>query len=255
MLDRLRSHTVHVVAAALVCSGCASYPMQTQNPAVGAASSIPQVDEATGSWMLPAAASADLLYVTNYSTVLVFTYPQGKLVGTLKGFVSAVGECVDSKGDVFITNYDPVTVYEYAHGGSKPVAQFPTKKAGTIGCAINPINGDLAITGQTSYVELYRGAKPGKSVILQDKGMFFGQFCTYDDKGNLFFDGLNPKENQRVSELSASASKFVTIKLNAHIQEDAGIQWDGKHLIALSYVPFNSKGKPELLQFQVINNA
>ncbi|MGA9275093.1 MAG: hypothetical protein WBV67_16560, partial [Candidatus Cybelea sp.] len=69
----------------------------------------------TTSWMLPEAVSEDLLYVTNYSTVMVFTYPAGKHVGTLKGFYSNVGECVDANGDVFVTNFKPVAVYEYAH--------------------------------------------------------------------------------------------------------------------------------------------
>jgi hypothetical protein len=205
--------------------------------------------------MLPEAKSDDLLYVTNYSDVLVFTYPQGKLVGKLKGFYSAAGECVDSKGDVFVTNAKPVNVYEYAHGGTKRIGDFPTKKAGTFGCAINPINGDLAITGGTSYVEVYKGARQGKPIVLQDKGMFFGQFCTYDNKGNFFFDGLNPSENQRVSELMLGATKFTGINLQGRIDEEASIQWDGEYLTALSYVPFKANGKPQLVQFHIVNHA
>src|SRR5580698_1788877 len=241
MTSRERSRfalTVCVASAFLAdCGG--------SQPPIGAPGAMPQTSaiathaERGKSWMLPGTKSEDLLYVTNYSEVLVFRYPQGKLVGTLKGFVSAVGECVDSKGNVFITNYNPVTVYEYAHGGSKPIAQFPTKKAGTQGCAINPVNGDLAITGQTSYVELYKGADPNsKPAVVQDKGMFYGQYCTYDDKGNLFFDGINPKEKQRLSELPAGATKFTEIKVKAHFDEEASIQWDGKYVTALSYVPW-----------------
>ncbi len=59
------------------------------------------------SWMLPEAKSEDLLYVSAYSDVLVYTYPGGKQVGDLKGFNSAAGECVDSKGNVFITAFKP----------------------------------------------------------------------------------------------------------------------------------------------------
>ena len=257
MKTRLLSrYALSSCVAAAMLAGCGGSQPPIGVPGAMAQTSAVAMHSGRGtSWMSPEAKSEDLLYVTNYSEVLVFTYPQGKLVGTLKGFVSAVGECVDSKGNVFITNYNPVTVYEYAHGGKKPIAQFPTKKAGTIGCAINPVTGDLAITGQTSYVEIYRGAQQGKPIVFQDKGMFFGQFCTYDDKGNFFFLGLNPKENQRLSTLPSGASKFVEIKLDSQIQEDAGIQWDGKYLTALSYVPFSSKGKPELFQFHIINNV
>ena len=152
------------------CGSLQTVPQPTVAPQGARAKHAP------GSWMSYEATTSDLLYITNYSNVLVFTYPQGKLVGTLKGFYSAVGECVDGHGDVFITNFKPVTVYEYAHGGKKPIAEFPTKKAGTVGCAINPVNGDLAITGQTSYVEIFKGAK-GSLIIMRDKGMQFGQFC------------------------------------------------------------------------------
>ena len=191
------------------------------------------------------ATTSDLLYITNYSNVLVFTYPQGKLVGTLKGFYSAVGECVDGHGDVFITNFKPVTVYEYAHGGKKPIAEFPTKKAGTVGCAINPVNGDLAITGQTSYVEIFKGAK-GKPIIMRDKGMQFGQFCADDDKGDLFFDGLaDGDKKNRLSELPSGGSSFIGLKTDFRIDSEASIQWDGRHLTALVYA---KGGKPRLFR-------
>jgi hypothetical protein len=76
-------------------------------PPVGAPGAMPETSaiaahvERDGSWMLPEAKSEDLLYVSEYSDVLIFTYPGGKQVGDLKGFTSAAGECVDSKGNVF----------------------------------------------------------------------------------------------------------------------------------------------------------
>lgn len=211
---------------------------------------MPVIDKATGSWMLPEATSESLLYVTNYSNVLVYSYPQGKLVGELKHFYSAAGECVDANGDVFVTNFKPVTVYEYAHGGTKPIAKFPTKKAGTLGCAINPVNGDLAISGLTSYVEIFKGAK-GKPMILRDSGMQFGEFCTYDTSGDLFFDGLaTGDKKQRLSELVSGSRSFTSLKLNVHIDPEASIQWANGYLAALSYVPFHG-GKPEIFQFTI----
>jgi hypothetical protein len=252
-LDFDRVTLCSCVAAALL-AGCGG-----SQPPIGAPGETPQTsaiaahaDRGT-SWMLPEASSEDLLYVTNYTDVLVFSYPQGKLVGTLKGFYSAVGECIDSKGDVFITNFKPVNVYEYAHGGTKRIAEFPTKKAGTVGCAINPVNGDLAITGQTSYVEIFKGAQEGKPVVLQDKAMFFGQFCTYDNAGDLFFNGLTGSEKHaRLSELPANSSKFTTIKLAVNIYYDGSIQWSGKTLAAISYVPWRSpRNKPEIFNFSI----
>jgi hypothetical protein len=236
------------VATALF-TGCAAPQAQVLGPPLSQPQSLEQYS-ATGSWMLPEAKSEDLLYVTNYDDVLVFAYPQGKLMGNLKGFHSAAGDCVDSKGNVFVTNFKPVTVYEYTHGRTKPIAEFPTKKAGTIGCAVNPANGDLAITGQTSYVEIFKGAK-GKAIVLRDKRMFFGTFCTYDAAGDLFFAGFkDPQLDLQLSELPSGTNKFVDITVNDRFEPDSGIQWDGNYLTAVSYVPW-PHGKPQIFQYTV----
>jgi hypothetical protein len=244
-------YVLGICAAAAMLAGCGG-----SQPPIGAPGAMAQTAaivthlDRGKSWMLPEAPSDDLLYVTNYSNVLVYSYPQGKLVGELKGFDSAAGECVDGNGDVFVTNFKPVTVYEYAHGGTKRIAAFPTKKAGTIGCAVNPANGDLAITGETSYVELFKGAE-GKAIVLRDQRMFFGTFCTYDAAGDLFFAGFkDPQLDLQLSELPSGANKFVDIKVNARFEPDAGIQWDGHYLTAMSYVPW-PRGKPHIFQYAV----
>jgi hypothetical protein len=242
-------------AAAALLAGCGG-----SQPPIGAPGAVPQSRaiathaERGGSWMLPEAKGEDLLYISNYSNVLVFAYPQGKLVGTLKGFYSAVGECVDSKGDVFIANFKPVTVYEYAHGGTKRIGSFPTKKAGTTGCAVNPVNGDLAITGLTSYVEIYRGAK-GKPVILHDKQMFFGQFCTYDPSGDLFFAGYRryPFDHYQLSELRGGTKTFINIKPDVRFEGEVSIQWNDKMLTAMTFVPWPT-GTATIVRYAISGN-
>src|SRR5580692_6719927 len=104
MTLKLRSRAVYAVAALMVLVGCASYARTAYTPS-NAFADAPQVDPPTGSWMLPEARAADLLYVTNYSYVSVLTYPEGRQVGVLKGFVSAVGACTDASGNIFITNF------------------------------------------------------------------------------------------------------------------------------------------------------
>ena len=58
------------------------------------------------SWMTPSATTKDLLYISNISanTVAVYSYQQGKLVGTLTGFAQPDGLCNDKKGDIWIAN-------------------------------------------------------------------------------------------------------------------------------------------------------
>jgi hypothetical protein len=232
---------------AAVLAGCGG-----SQPPIGASGAIPQTSASTvhverdGSWMLPQAKSDDLLYVTNYSSVSVFTYPQGKLVGTLKSFFDSVGGCVDAEGNVFVTNDKPQGVYEYAHGGTKRIAFYRTTVAGAVGCAISPTNGDLAISGFSSYVEIYKGAQ-GKPVTLHDSHMFSNQFDTYDDNGDLFVLGLrNPKGHQQLSELPSGSTHFESIKADANIYDEGGIQWSDGYLTAVS----NTR-KTGMYQFQV----
>src|SRR5579863_10312478 len=143
-------------AAALVaaCGG-------SQSP-IGAPGAIPQTSaiamhaERGKSWMLPEAKSSDLLYVAASpdgpnGSAYVYTYPQGRLVGTLTGFGVPRGECADSAGDVFIVAYtnqsmSSSTIYEYAHGGTKPIAALSDPDV-AVGCAVDPTTGDLAASG------------------------------------------------------------------------------------------------------------
>lgn len=230
MALRLRLYAVCTVVTLAFLTDCNAYVPATKT--TSGSSSNTQIDSRTNSWMLTEAKGEDLLYVTNYYTVLVFSYPQGKLVGTLKGFYSSVGECVDSKGDVFVVNSKPRAVFEYAHGETKRLAKLVDEKAGTTGCAINPINGDLAVSGVTNYVDIFKGAK-GKPISVLDKDMWYGQFCTYDDAGDLFFLGLrNTKGKPRLSELPVGSSRFTDINPDALMYDEGGIQWDNGYLTA-----------------------
>ncbi len=227
-------------------------------PPIGTLGTMPQTTasavhvERDGSWMLPQATSKDLLYVTNYSTALVFTYPEGSLVGTLKGFRSAVGACVDSKGDVYIVNFNPLVVYEYAHGSTKRIATYVDKKAGSVGCAINPVNGDLAVTGVSSFVDMFKAGSQ-KPTSIKDKQMWYGSFDTYDNEGNLYFLGLrNAKGLPRLSELPSGSVKFVTLEPDAPVYDEGGIQWDDGYLTAASWIPFKGdRRKVAIYQFQI----
>ena len=89
-----------------------------------------------------------MLYASDSSAdlVKVFSYPRGKLVGTLTGFQTPQGMCVDKAGNVFITNSGAAQILKYAHGGTTPIATIADPGEHPIGCAISPVNGDLAAT-------------------------------------------------------------------------------------------------------------
>lgn len=235
-------------------------------PPIGEPGAMPQssalashADRGT-SWMLPEAKSEDLLYVTNYDDVLVFSYPQGKLVGTLKSFYSNVGECVDSDGNVYVASSRRHTaglLSEYAHGNPNRVVTLSLKKVDGVGCSVDPTTGNVAVSGFSSYVDIF---PVGKKIplVVKDPRMTLAQFCAYDGKGDLFVNGEQLIEQPHtkwvplLSELPKTSRKFIDIKLDAPIDYEGNIDWDGSHLAALAYIPPHARvRKPVIFQFDI----
>ena len=151
------------------------------------------------SWMAPDAKAQNLLYLTNYGAndVLVFSYPQDKLVGTLTGpFNLPDGDCTDKKGDVWIVNNAPSWgIVEYEHGGTNPIATLQDYGYYADACVVDPTTGNLIVTNHQTYfssagnVAIYAHAK-GSAKLYPVAGVSFVFFCAFDDKGNLYVDGL-----------------------------------------------------------------
>ena len=207
-------------------------------PPVSAPGMIPQSHAATaragrsGSWMLPEAKNEDLLYAgdvasgTGLGRVDVFSYPRGKLLGRLLGFDAPGGLCVDSAGDIWITNFENGNIVEYAHGGSAPIATLKANAANPLGCSVDVTTGDLAVSYFGGAVAVWKSARGKPTLYRFSYGL---SHCGYDDSGNLFVDrgayfiGL--------LELPAGSKSFMTIALRKRIFGEAGqVQWDGQYI-------------------------
>ena len=240
-----------VVAAML--AGCGG-----SQPPIGAPGAMPQTStiathaQPGKSWMLAEAKGEDLLYIANFTDLLVLTYPQGKLVGTVKGFDPNASECVDAKGDVYVTDFNPPALFEYPHGGTKRIAKFLLKSVGAGACAFDPTTGNMAVSGNSSDVDIF---KPGhsKPIIVNDPKMVYNEACTYDDKGNLFVDGLKTfKGEPRLAELPAGSHKFIGLSVDVPQWDgEAWLQWSGDRLAIVSYKPHARKDHPDILQFAI----
>lgn len=178
------------------------------------------------------------MYISDFqnNVVDVFSYPKGNLKGTLAGFLGPFGECADSSGNVYIANDKPPEVLEYAHGGTTPIATIKDPGQYAYSCAYDPTTGDLAVTNEYSRsstpgtVSIYRHAR-GKPHTYTVPGVYYMYFATYDDKGNLFVDGLpSPTGGIVFAELPKGATAFKSITLNENIQFAGGVQWDGSHI-------------------------
>lgn len=222
-----------VVATALF-AGCGG-----SQPLVGAVAQSRAVAthaERGRSWMLPEAKSSDLLYVSdqNSRSVYVFSYPAGKLIGALTVPGTPEKECVDSKGDVWITDFPDSQIIEYKHGGTKPVSVLDDTNGFPVGCAVDPETGEVAVVNWTSHkyragnVVVYDTTSGAKAVYsVADIFNLFA--CGYDDKGDLFVDsGRNTLPI--LAELGKGTRSFKDVKADWGFLVPGAIQWDGKYL-------------------------
>jgi DNA-binding beta-propeller fold protein YncE len=200
------------------------------------AASQPQIPPPTAhpaGWILREAAREPLLYVTDQDqAVYILSYPEGKMVGTLSGVNGAQGVCSDGSGHVFVTAFNSESVFEFAHAGTTPIRKLDDFGYYPIGCAIDPLTGNLAVanygnmSGGGGSVAIYAGAQ-GKPVYYPATGFLGLDWCSYDSQGNLLVDAAY----HGFAELPAGSQSFVSI--TAPVSGE-GIHWDGKYFAVVN---------------------
>jgi hypothetical protein len=221
-------HGVSYVVALALLSGCGGPgPAPMPVGASSASSSSARHSHYAKSWMLREAVSETLLYYTDGGdNVYVLGYPGGKLVGTLTGFDGSQGVCSDANGNVFVTTYSTEDVLEYAHGGTQQIAKLPDYGYYPLGCAVDPVTGNLAVANieamnyQSGNVAIYAGAK-GKPTDYAAPGVTTDDWVAYDTSGNLYVNG------NALAEMPYGSQQFTGISLAV---SGDGIQWDGQYL-------------------------
>ena len=190
--------------------------------------------------MAPGLKNVVLLYVSNWgiNTVSIYLYPRGELVGTLTGLTSPNGICNDKKGDVWIVNnVANGDIVEYAHGGTQVKATVSDPGVYPLGCSVDPTTGNLAVTNVETTrdfrgtVSVYTNAR-GLPRHYWDLDMYYVFFCGYDDKGNLYVDGLRTYGGAFVfAELAKGSNVLKTIALTGGtIHFPGNVRWDGKYV-------------------------
>ncbi len=174
----------------------------------------------------------DLLYIADSTGyVYTFTYPNGTPVASF-GADASGGICSDQSGDVFVTDFGGEKVFEYAHGGSSPIATL-LPNAEPRACSVDPITGDLATVntdyGSTTNVSIFKNAS-GSPTKYADPGAEFGQTCSYDDQGNLYISAYNSGAPFFIAELPHGTSNFTNITVAGDFRGNNFLSWDGKYV-------------------------
>jgi hypothetical protein len=243
-------------------------------PPIGASGAMPQsraIATHAGRgrlWMLPEAKSGALIYASSADggSVYVLSYPTLELVQTLKNLnASAMGECVDSAGDVFVTTVNASetsgTIYEYAHGGSAPIATL-NDPGYPWSCAVDSTSGTLAVanfrdsygSGLNGDLAIYPNAQ-GSPTIYSPPYLATMFFCGYDNTGNLYVDAQNASSPYgSLYELPSGGSSLQLINVDTTIYEAGPVQWDGQYMTIADYNHHVTYG-PELIHRLQISDS
>ncbi|HEV3091567.1 MAG TPA: hypothetical protein VGX91_09040 [Candidatus Cybelea sp.] len=219
------------IGAAALFAACAQSAVPNGRPAAGSSAIAAQGQR--GSWMLADAKHGALLYLSGDRTTYVLSYPAGKLVGQLD--VGGFSLCTDTGGNVFVSEYDDDEILEYAHGGTTPVATFLVP-AHPWGCAVSPVNGDLAVALSDvpklyhGEIEIFPRGTQGQPRTYSDSAIMYFFNCVYDDQGDLFVDGT-PSQHTFFAEMPANAQSFTNIGVDGPVYQDSALAWDGAHVV------------------------
>ncbi len=228
---------VGLFAAGALLVGCGANVQPAPSMFPGALSANAARPDRHRSWMNPAAHYSDLLYVSDLGTddVYAFSYPKRKLVGTLTGFQEPIGLCVDKGGKIWIADAKAGEIFEYAHGGTTPIATLNDSGQEPFGCAIDPTTGNLAVSnagtasGGNGSISVFPNAS-GIPTNYTDSAMSKMAFVGYDDSGNLFVDGAE-SSSFVFAELPRGGSALTNIYLPQSFQAAGGVAWDGKYVV------------------------
>ena len=227
MKNRKVARYALVVSIVALMTGCGQQPQPLGLTPVASASR--------------AMASGSLLYVLDKlrgRKIYVYTFPGGvpqkPVLLPTPGWAYI---CSDSKGYVYAPAYG--VIFKYAHGGQRPVAYLQDKGGLGQECAGDPKTGNLAVINsggrKACTFVIYKDAK-GTPTCLNEPGIG-AQYPSYDDRGDLFFNGGTKKNSSFLAEIPAGSTKVLKITLNKNVSSYYDLQWDGQYVAIQTKLP------------------
>jgi len=231
-----RSPSLSSIAAVVILLSACSKPAGQAGTLPVNSSTGAQPIERTRSWMALEARSEDLLYISDFYGVHVFSYPSGTPVGEIGGFASAQGLCSDRAGNVFVTDTQVRRVWEFAHGGTKPIRSFTDIYVdfNPFDCSVDPTTNNLAVTSQDAeFVVIFPNEKNRPQVVYDPYATM--AWCTYVGKGNLYAEQVYYGHRWHIGVLPKGSSGFTNYLLDRRAGHAGSLQFDGQHVAVLDY--------------------
>lgn len=159
------------------------------------------------SWIAPDAKRRPRLMFASdseHGDVYVYSLPDMTLKGTLTGFYEPQGLCSDPRGNVYVANTDGTQVLKFARSG-KLLKNYSDPDGYPIGCAVDPVSGDLAVTNAFGF--------SGAGQVLIFPGTGLPKVLTNPSAYSYYFAGFSPDETLWVSGRDSSGN-FVLSSCN-----------------------------------------
>jgi hypothetical protein len=193
------------------------------------------------SWISPDVKKAPRLYFAADSgtdDVYIFTMPDLVLKGTLTGFDEPQGECSDTAGNIYIANTEEFEVLKYSRTGTL-LATYSDTAGYPVGCAVNPANGDLAVTNifntaGAGGVYIYTSPSSTPTELTNPSGYYY-YFAGYGPGSSLWVSGRNASGDYLLSACGATTCSTISLS-GGTVYFPGAVQYD---YVASTWVVFD----------------
>jgi hypothetical protein len=191
--------------------------------------------------MSPDAKKVSLVYISDSATydVYVYSFPNGKLVGTLTDQNNPAGLCTDKHHHVFVTRLYGHQIVEYKAGKTQPIKTLSDPGYEPGACSVNGSTGDLAVANIVSdeftqgNIVVYSKASGSPTTYSPPGGSSGGWFSVndvgYDVRGNAYFAGTCSGAFC-AGELPRGTSNTEDVTLSVNPQSPGTVQIDGQYM-------------------------
>jgi|HubBroStandDraft_5_1064220.scaffolds.fasta_scaffold150261_2 hypothetical protein len=240
-----------IAAASLLLAGCSNGSGSQLAPAAGQALSKrtsvvdPRLNirprNVTGTHPIKpdCCAYTKTLFVSDSGTneVQMYDFPSNTYIGELSPppgnvFAEPQGLCSDNKGDVYVTNTDTESIFEFSHNGTflqalNDFGWYP------VACSFDRSTGNLAVSNIETTADgpgsiaIYTHAS-GFPSIISGPGVQRFYFLAYAGKtGVLYFDGESASYSTVFGSFKNGKVKLITIS-GATIQFPGAVAWSAQ---------------------------